>query len=63
MTVTTEMEGLLIESLRKLNTESAERERRLTELLNDVSKRLDALQERMQALAAQLKTLEEDIQR
>ena len=66
----TESELLLLDSLKKLSAESEQREKRLTEQLSAVVKRLDtmtanyqALQQRFDRLTQQVKTLSEDVQK
>ena len=66
----TEIETLLLNSLKTLSAESEAREKRLTEQLTAVSKRLDtmtanyqALQQRFDRLTQQVKNLSEDVQK
>lgn len=65
-----EIETLLLNSLKTLSAESEAREKHLTEQLTAVSKRLDtmtanyqALQQRFDRLTQQVKTLSEDVQK
>lgn len=66
----TEIETLLLNSLKILSAESEAREKRLTEQLNAVSKRLDTmtsnyqtLQKQIVSLSQQAKTLSEELQK
>jgi phage-related minor tail protein len=53
----TEIEQLLIESLKKLSAEFEAREKRLTEQLNAVVQRLDAMTQNYQLLEKQVRDL------
>lgn len=66
----TENELLLLDSLKKLSTESVQREKRLTEQLTAVAKRLDTmtanyqtLQKQIVSLSRQVNILSEDVQK
>lgn len=66
----TENELLLLNSLKKLSTESVQREKRLTEQLTAVAKRLDTmtanyqtLQKQIVSLSRQVNILSEDVQK
>ena len=57
----TEIEALLIESLKALGDESAKREQRLTQQLIAVESQLQALQQRVETLNRQVVSLSREL--